>query len=111
VVVACAVVCCIAYGGQKWHGISESAGEAAIRRVPQLRVGMPEEEVFKALGLSGYGLTAWSSGSGPRYAWPTWYLVTEKRAIVLRWNLTKKPPILVSSEVFPFNRRIYRSRG
>lgn len=105
-------ICLVAIAGflvvraqDSWHGISEGVGEEAIRRTPLLKPGMREEVVFKTLGLQQFGLRARSSGSGPGNAWPTWYLVTEQRAIMIRWDLSKEPPTLVSVQVLPVDRK------
>ena len=88
-----------------WRGISEKVGEEAIKRTSLLKPGMLEETVFKTLDLQKFGLKARSSGSGPRNAWPTWYMVTERRSIMIRWNLQSNPPTLVSVQVIPINRK------
>lgn len=88
-----------------WHGVSEKTGEEAIKRTSLLKPGMLEEKVFKTLGLQKFGLKARSSGSGPRNAWPTWYMVTERRSIMIRWNLQSNPPTLVSVQVIPIDRK------
>jgi hypothetical protein len=109
-------VCLVAIAGivlacaqSSWHGISENVGEEAIKRASLLRAGMSEDDVFKTLGLQNFGLKASSSGSGPENAWPTWYMVTEKRSIMIRWDRRRSPPTLVSVQVLPLDRKAHFS--
>lgn len=105
ILVITTITFCWAIQKPTWRGITEEVGNEAIKRTYKLKAGMPEVEVFKVLGLQKFGLKAQSDGSGSMRAWPTWYPVTRNRAILIRWNLTKTPPTMVSVSVMGFNRQ------
>lgn len=73
----------------------------ALDRVSKLRPGMTEPQVWKVLGLEGYGIRASTAGSGPRDAWPSHYALTPDRMLSMAWDLTKEPPILLGAQVDP----------
>jgi hypothetical protein len=68
----------------------------AKQRVPQLRPGMNEQEVWSTLGLSGWGFKARASGSGSPFSFPVTYVLWPGNELFMRWNYRTKPITLVS---------------
>ena len=67
----------------------------AKRNAPRVRVGMTEAQVWSTLGLSGRGLRAHVSGSGPPEAYPANYGLWPGYVLHMRWNLKNHPATLV----------------
>lgn len=96
------VVAAVGAGIAVWlYREPERLADHALARVPDLRPGMTEPEVWRTLGLEGKGLTAWTVGSGPQNAWPSYYPMTKDKMIKMAWDLTKDPPVLLGAQAGP----------
>ena len=67
-------------------------------RVPLLRPGMTEQEVWSTLGLSGWGFKAHIYGSGPSDSFPANYELWPGYALHMRWNYRNHPHTLVQAK-------------
>jgi hypothetical protein len=72
--------------------------QRAERRVGLLHPGMSEAQVWSTLGLSGWGLNAHVSGSGPSSAFPANYRLWPGYVLHTRWNYRTQPVTLVEAE-------------
>ena len=67
----------------------------AKQNAPRVRVGMTDDQVWSTLGLSGRGLRAHVSGSGPPDAYPANYVLWPGYVLHFRWNLRTHPATVV----------------
>ena len=67
----------------------------AKHNAPQVQIGMSDAQVWSTLGLSGRGLRAHVSGSGPPEAYPANYGLWPGYILHMRWNLKAHPATLV----------------
>ncbi len=78
--------------------VPPSVAARAKRRVPLLRPGMTEQEVWSTLGLTRSGFRARIHGSGPPDAFPANYVLWPGYVLHTRWNYKTKPVTLVEAE-------------
>jgi hypothetical protein len=62
-----------------------------------VHTGMTAPDVWKTLGLSGYGFHARTSGSGDPHGWPSNYRLWPGYTLYCCWNLTTNPPVLLEA--------------